>query len=238
MSFFFDVELDRLWCEDPESLHSNDKFALAGAVITDLDASGFAMPTMRPPRHQFSNFPSDLVHIFSGVSSVPKVGLVLQAWDLDENEGWTENRDEIRAVSAAIAAVAKKKGGTAGNVIAAIAAAVPEVIDQFVKWDKNDELMNQTQWVDMPTGSPYTPVTTPLAVRFAKEERDLWPGSSKWDYTLHLFVTCTWLPLLGTTLPIEQLSEHPLRNSTLNLWVGGWRGEGGVFRHLSAGKTA
>ena len=33
MGWQFDVTLDRLYCADPESVHSNDKFALAGAVV-------------------------------------------------------------------------------------------------------------------------------------------------------------------------------------------------------------
>lgn len=228
MSYWFDVWLDSLYCEDPESLHSTDKFALSGAVITDLEAAGFVMPTIRPPENQHSYFPQDLVHLFSDRSSVPRFGLDLHAWDLDENEGWVDNRDDIVKASKAIAQGVKAVPGwglAVGAALDVINTVVPPIINQFVSWDKNDPLLNYTKWVDMPSLTPNVPFHMPLAVQFWKKDDT---GYSDFDYTLHFRITCTWVPDLSPSgaVPAGPASEHVFQDSIPKTWVGAWDGEG------------
>lgn len=228
MSYWFDVWLDSLYCEDPESLHSNDKFALSGAVSTDLEAAGFVMPTIRPPENQHSFFPQDLVHLFSDRSSVPRFLLDLHAWDLDENDGWVDNREDIVKASKAIAQGVKAVPGwgmAVGVALDVINKVVPPIIDQFVSWDKNDPLLNYTRWVDMPTLTPNVPFHMPLAVHFFKEDDT---GYSDYDYTLHFRITCTWVPDVSPlgTLPAGPASKHLYQDSIPKTWFGAWDGEG------------
>jgi hypothetical protein len=224
MSYHFDVFLDRLYCADPESVHSNDKFALAGAVTTGANHAGFVMPTMTPPQHQYSYFPPDLMHIFSGWSAEPRIGLVLQAWDLDLNEGWVENSDTIKEVAGKIAdAIGLIPGiGTLGSLaINAVAVGIPSIIDLFVSWDENDVLLDHRTVVEMPPLTPHTPTPVPYVVHFSKSDPT---GQSDFEYRLYLKITCQYNPLLGGPTAIGPVTEQPLQNSTLNSWVGTWEG--------------
>ncbi|MGH2406217.1 MAG: hypothetical protein ACRDGN_17415 [bacterium] len=236
MSYQFDVFLDRLYCADPESVHSNDKFALAGAVTTGVNHAGFVMPTMTPPQHQFSYFPPDLMHIFSGWSAGPRIVLVLQAWDLDENEGWVENSDTIKEVAGKIAdAVGLIPGiGTLGSlVINAVAVGIPSIIDLFVSWDENDVLLDHRTVVEVPETTPHSKTSVPYSVHFSKSDPT---GQSSFDYTLYLKITCQSLPLFGGGTPIGPATEHPFQNSTLKSWVGRWR-DGDVGVEISVAET-
>jgi hypothetical protein len=222
----FDVTLDRLYCADPESVHSNDKFALAGAVTTGVDHAGFVMPTMRPPKHQYSYFPPDLTHIFSGMSNESKIGLVLRAWDLDDNEGWVDNRETIQEVSSAIAegiGALPGVGTVAGLVLKGVSTVVPLIIDAFVSWDENDLLLDHATVVEMPQATPYIPTSAPYSVHFSKSDPT---GQSDFDYTLYLTITCEWLPLFNGSTPTGPATEQPFQNSMLNTWVGAWEGRG------------
>ena len=225
-TYTFEVRLDRLYCADPESVHSNDKFALAGAVTTGVNHAGFVMPTMQPPLHQYSYFPQDLMPIFSGTSTEPKIGLVLRAWDLDENEGWVENRDTIKKVASGIAsaiAAIPGVGTAAGLVLEGVSVAIPAIIDAFVSWDKDDVLLDHTAWVEMPPLAGHELTSVPYSVHFSKKDPT---GQSDFDYTLYLTITCQWLPLFDSGSPTGPATEQPFQNSTLDSWVGGWEGRG------------
>ena len=224
--FHFEVTLDRLYCADPESVHSNDKFALAGAVTTGTDHAGFVMPTMQPPQHQYSYFPQELMRIFSGTSTEPRIGLVLRAWDLDENEGWVENSETIKKVASGIAsaiAAIPGVGTAAGLVLQSVSVAIPAIIDAFVSWDEDDVLLDHTTWVEMPAPAPHVLTGVPYSVRFSKKDPT---GQSDFDYTLSLKITCQYLPLFDSGTPIGPATEQPFQNSTLDSWVGGWEGRG------------
>ncbi len=45
--------------------------------------------------------------MFDGVAGVSKVGIVLKGWDLDENDGWLDNKKTIVDVSTQIAQAIK-----------------------------------------------------------------------------------------------------------------------------------
>src|SRR5947208_3534475 len=88
--YSFQVGIDLVTCNDTESIHSSDKFALAGAVITDSTRTGFVMPTIRINSGEQREYDRDIRLVFNGIANVPTLGIVLQAWDLDQNDNWVE----------------------------------------------------------------------------------------------------------------------------------------------------
>jgi hypothetical protein len=101
-SYQLSVRLDKVACRHTESVSSSDKFALKGQVITDLGNSHFIMPMMRINDGEDREFPDDLAVVFSGFSGTSTIGVILEAWDIDENDSWVENREEIAKISEAV----------------------------------------------------------------------------------------------------------------------------------------
>jgi hypothetical protein len=166
------------------------------------------------------------MQVFSGLSTQPRIGLVLRAWDLDENEGWIENRETIKAVASGIAqaiGLIPGVGTVTGLVLEGASTAIPAVIDAFVSWDKDDVLLNHFVSREMPPLTPHLPHYMPLKVMFSKQDPT---GQSDYDYTLELTITCQWLPLFEGGTPIGPAAEQPFQNSTLESWVGAWEGRG------------
>lgn len=193
-NYTIEVTLENLICRDTESILYPDKFALAGAVFTDSDSAGVVFPLM----HISSGGKRELqTLIFSGVSDVAKVGLVLQAWDIDENESWIENKDGIVTAATAIAQGVKlvpKYGTILGLVLDGVNEVVPRVVDQFVEWDKNDQLLSYSSWVDLPVQGAFVPSTKNFSIDFKRED---WLDYSGYDYSLEISVRSAWTPSFG-----------------------------------------
>jgi hypothetical protein len=188
--YWIQVFLLRVTCKDTESIHSSDKFALAGDIVTDRANVALIKPMFRinsGDEHSF--LPSG--PIFSGWSSQPKVGITLQAWDLDENDSWVDNEEDIVTVGEAISTAVKavpEYGTFAGAVLDGILATVPPVVDRFIDWDKNDQLMNHKEWVDLPAGVPEVMNEIQHSIRFYRDDPT---GYSSWDYTIQCAIQCT-----------------------------------------------
>lgn len=153
-NYSIEVALEALVCRDTESIHSSDKFALPGAVFTDTESAEVMFPTMR-----INDGETRLLQslVFQSGSQVPKVGPSLQAWDIDENESWIDNEAEIKAVSAATAQGGKlvpKYGTVLGLVLDGVNEVVPTVVDQFIDWDDNDQLLLYSSWTETCTLYP------------------------------------------------------------------------------------
>jgi len=232
------VHLNKLTCRDTESLHSSDKFALAGAITTGTDTAGFVLPTFRindshPDNvRQFEN-----LLVFDGGSETPDVGIVFQAWDMDENDGWVENRDEIVAVSLAIAAGVKLVPGgvEAGAGMELAVAAIVPVIDQFVQWDKDDELLRYGKWWSATAAGPFQRSARDVSIQFGGDDG---VGYSTWDYTLDLTIVCTATPTFkATPLPHDlaprQLFQYAAADANNRRFEGGYP----VFHSVSVGLT-
>jgi hypothetical protein len=224
--YWFRVYVDRVICRDTESLHSSDKFALAGVVMTDLNAQGFVMPMIRINDGETRRYDEDLNTIFDAASSEPKVGIALLGWDLDQNDSWVENKEDIIDVSQKISEGVKmipEYGAIAGSVLDAAIVVVPPIIDQFADWDKNDKLLDYRQIVNGNTGNAYQEVSKSLSVVFSRDDSI---GYSDWDYTLDLTIYCTWMPSFGTGgIQLgEQAGEQPYQNSVREVWLGVWDG--------------
>jgi hypothetical protein len=193
--YWIEVFLLNVECRDTESIHSSDMFALSGAISTDHDAQGFVMPTVRINTGETRSYlPAG--PIFAGGSNEPKVGLALEAWDIDENDSWVENEDDVGKAISSISGAAKLVPGwgtTAAAVIQAIGTAARAVINFFVGLDKNDPLLEHRTWVDLPVGGMWETIEVPHAVIFKGSDAT---GYSSWDYTLNFAIRCTPTPSL------------------------------------------
>lgn len=203
-NYSVEVVLEKLTCRDTESIHSSDKFALAGAVFTDIDSAGIILPLMR-----INSGENRLLQrqVFNAGSTFAKVGINLQAWDIDENDSWTQNEDEIVAIAAAIAQGVKlvpEYGTIIGLVLDGVNTVVPKVVDQFISFDKSDQLLSYSAWIDLPVQGSYVPTEKRFSIDF---KRDDWSGYSSFDYTIEISVRCTWMPSLSTQTPTPKEPE-------------------------------
>src|SRR4051794_25536232 len=96
------VEIQKVLCNDTESLHSSDRFALSGAFVGDTGSAGVYLPSFRINDHEQRAI--DRSYRFS--STTPQFAMSLLAWDLDENDSWRENEDAIKSGVDAIALAA------------------------------------------------------------------------------------------------------------------------------------
>ena len=213
------VTLEDVYCRDTESVHSADKLAVAGAVTVDGTAHGIVMPTMSIDDYQRKRFPDDLAVVFEGGSDTGEVRLYLQAWDLDENDGWLENREEIDQAALAIAVGVAALNPVAGAVVVAVWDVVTSVVDRFVAWDRDDELLRTTQVVQSPAIPLETQYQT-VEVPFVKKED---PDYSGYDYVLTFSVESTWQASFGDA-PAQPLTYEPYPGAPLEAWLGDWVG--------------
>ena len=195
MAFYsVEVTLDNIVCRDTESIHSSDKFALSGVVFTDLgQPAAFTFPIMRINSGETRQLGQLL---FNGSSVAPKVGLVFQAWDIDNNESWVENRADIDQIVTAISDGVKfipEYGTVAGIILDGAKEVVMNAVDRFVDWDKNDSLIDYRVWHDLPPSSPYVPASVSFAID-GKREDPL--GYSSFDYSLNVSIVSTPMPPL------------------------------------------
>lgn len=94
MPYSTNLQLHRLICRDTESIHSSDKLALTGAVKTDTDSVSVYFPMRRINDGETW----EVNQSFSLSANTPHMGVALLEFDLDENDSWTENVDDIKAI--------------------------------------------------------------------------------------------------------------------------------------------
>lgn len=140
----YKVFIEKVKCRDTESLHGSDKLIITGLVVTDKEHKGYALPLMRINTDE-ERYPNTLV--FEGNSDVPNLGIALQATDIDENDGWYENKDNIIKLASEVGAgfatylsANPEAGAETGEGIKKALPILGEVITFFTKKDKNDNL--------------------------------------------------------------------------------------------------
>ena len=187
------VDLINVICRDTESIHSSDKFALAGSIFTGQENQGVYFPTMRINDHEERN----LGRSYHFISDLPSVGISLMGWDLDENDSWKENEADIKkgvgAIALAVAAV-PGWGTTASAVISGVSKAVIDTIDQFNEWDKNDKLLDYNEVVTLTADVPNVDNWINHPIDFSHGD---FSGYSSWDYTITMRINCRWQPTLS-----------------------------------------
>jgi hypothetical protein len=225
--YSFQVGIDLVTCNDTESIHSSDKFALAGAVITDSTRTGFVMPTIRINSGEQREYDRDIRLVFNGIANVPTLGIVLQAWDLDQNDNWVENKEDIVKVSGAIAeglaAIPTPFTEGAAAVLGAATKVIPPIIDQFVTWDKPDQLMDFQQTFDLSDLTPYVPSMRDFS---AHASHDDGVGYSSWDYSVDFSIHGEWDPVyFHPSGPLPPETDEPLQGTNSRSWLGEWAGD-------------
>jgi hypothetical protein len=145
--FLINVWLTKVHCIQTESIHSSDKFSLTGAVFTGTKSEGVALEMIRINNGETRVFNRLL---FSETSKQPKVGVILEAWDLDDNPIWFENVDRVREVSKTIAGKVSEvilknpqigvAGVASAGAVLVAGVGIPELANLIFAADENDWL--------------------------------------------------------------------------------------------------
>lgn len=173
------VEIHKVVCNDTESIHSSDKFALSGAFVGDAGSAAVYLPSFRINDGEQKIIDSS----YSFSSTTPRFAMSLMAWDLDENDTWNENEDTIKKGVDAIVLAVSAANPVAGAAVEVIGEAVISVVDQFNKWDHNDKLLDFNEWIDLPPGDFNATQFIWKTIPFSHDDGI---GYSSWDYTLEI----------------------------------------------------
>ena len=214
------VTLEDVYCRDTESVHSADKLAVAGAVWVDGAPRGIVMPMMRINDYERRRFPDDLAVVFDGGADTGEVVLLLQAWDLDENDSSIENREEIDKAILAIAVGVGALNPVAGAVVLTVADVVTSVVDPGssggtrrtsccapgrswrARRSRSRRSTRRSRCPSSRSRTPTTPATTTA------------PPSS---------VESTWQASFGDA-PAQPLRYEAYAGAPLEAWLGDWVG--------------
>jgi hypothetical protein len=201
------VAMRKLTCNDTESIHSSDKFALSGAILSDAETIGIYLPTIRINDKEVRDIDREYsIHSYS-----PIVGISLTAWDLDEGDSWNESEDDIKKGVAAIATAVKLVPGygtVASAVISGVSAAVIGAVNIFNGWDKDDKLLEYNEWVNLPNPRAYVPSSMTHTIHFHGSDPI---GYSSWDYALELEIRYEWQPNFAQGTPSQTDAAAAMR---------------------------
>ena len=183
------TRLIRVVCRDTESVHSADKFALAGASFTDIGKQGFMFPTTRINDGEERALGKGTT--LQGTT--PHAGLVLFGYDIDENDSWKDNEADIvkgaGAITTGLALI--PPAAAAAAVIGTVSAAVISVLKTLISFDKNDVLLDFRTVYELVPGPVGQPLRTAHRISF---NHDDWTGYSSWDYYIDVEIDCVQLP--------------------------------------------
>jgi hypothetical protein len=195
MTYSLILNLKRLVCRDTESIHSSDKFALTGAMTSDEGTVGIYFPM-----HRINSGESwDIFEEYILTSKSPRVQISLFGYDLDENDSWTENIVEIKAIQQGISTIVGAINAPAGTISGAVGTGVIEAVNAFNKWDNNDKVLDYNKEVQL-AGAAFQTQTLDLTTRFKSES---FADYSGWDYTLEFSLTYTRQESFGPVNPAE-----------------------------------
>ncbi|HSJ24096.1 MAG TPA: hypothetical protein VK929_05455 [Longimicrobiales bacterium] len=219
MRYSLEIRLDHVICRDPESLNGRDNFALLGGVIVDGAWVPFVRdPISITPTMGREEWPEPT--IFKGHMTDREIGLVLRAYDIDNNSAWKRDREKIKETMAALA-MGVGFVPIIGDVAAKILKAWPIVVDGIVALDGNDLLLNHSQAVKLPDVAFTNPTATrhDVEVRFRSTDPT---GYSDWDYSLYLALIYRneYTPSFGGRR--AEHTRHARRDSKAQEWVGAW----------------
>jgi hypothetical protein len=221
--YTYTVRLMEVRCFRTESVHSSDKFALAGSVFSGKNAVGVALPLMRMNNGDQRDLSGFEDYTYTVQSLEPEVGISLQGWDLDQNEGWPEARDKALEmagmISSAIVAV-PGWGAGASAVISATAPIIAKALDWVVAADKDDHLIDYREIV----GWPHAPGP---GVETVARELNPHFRTDNYHYSLTIHVTRTSSSVSFPTskpAPENMIGLFQTVNQRATLPTNGWVG--------------
>ena len=218
MPYYVKVRPRQLICRDTESIVApHDIFALAGAVVVDGESHGFALPSVPINERQPHTY---IETLYEGFSETPQIGVALVGWDIDDNEKWVDNRQEIEDVTKKISEYGKKVP-LIGDYVAWLSDNVPKIVDKFVEWDKDDQLLAWSDTIDVSAEAavPFVQGYHWTEVKFSHSDG---VGYSDWDYSLHLLIECMFSTGIGNK-PVGEKTLKPFVNTKLSDWTGEWQ---------------
>jgi hypothetical protein len=221
MSYHVSVRLGSLICRNRESTTApHDIFGLAGAVIVDGEAQGFAFEGIPINERQPWSYAAE---VFNGVSESPTIELKLLGLDIDDNEKWVRNREEIGELADKISEFAGHIP-VIGDFAAFVIEIIPDVVDQFVEWDENDVLLDHASTIDLSADAvvPFRASSRRMEVKFSGSDR---VGYSDWDYSLHIGVTNTYTPAAPFGGGPVEKTLKPFVDTRPSDWIGDWESE-------------
>ena len=205
MPYYVKVRPRQLICRDTESIVApHDIFALAGAVVVDGESHGFALPSVPINERQPHTY---IETLYEGFSETPQIDVALVGWDIDDNEKWVDNRQEIEEVTKKISEYGKKVP-LIGDYVAWLSDNVPKIVDKFVEWDKDDQLLAWSNTIDVSAEAavPFVQGYHWTEVKFSHSDG---VGYSDWDYSLHLLIECMFSPPGFNPEPAGEKSLKP-----------------------------
>jgi hypothetical protein len=207
-------------CRNRESDSPYDSFRLAGAVIVNQQVHTFMLPGAATNETIQTSY--DGYTLFEGESATPSIGLVLRAYDIDDNDKWRENRKEIVYWNEKLAGVIENIPEY-GDAAAAVLRTWPKVVDQFVKWDKNDVLLSASMTVDLPPPSDFPGV--PPRYSWASV-RGVGDGVlSSWDYEVFVnfrYTSADPIDIGGDGNDTPTVTYTPVDLTSREEWLGVW----------------
>jgi hypothetical protein len=211
---FINVSVWKVTCRERESAHGPDHLGVAGAVIVDGQPHSFIQPAWAITRNQ------SLTYIgpqFSGYSESMRVGLVLRAWDIDNNDQWVKHRDTIGEVTGALAEAVGHLP-VVGDVAGFILEHWPAAVDFFADLDENDELLKWAGYMPIPSAAPNRTRSEEFELRFSRRDP---AGLHSWDYSLFVAITAS-NPQPLVLAPPPRRSLAPKSATRKPHWYGRW----------------
>lgn len=211
---FINVAVWKVTCRDRDSVHGPDHLGVAGAVIVDNRPHSFIHPAWAITRNQ------SLIYgglQFSGYSESMRVGLVLRAWDIDNNDQWVKHRDAIGKVTGALAEAVGYLP-VVGDVASFILENWPAAVDFFVDLDENDELLKWAGYMPIPSAAPNGTQSEEFELRFSRSDP---AGLRSWDYSLFVAITAS-NPQPFVLEPPPKRSLAPKIATRKSHWYGRW----------------
>ncbi|MCK9861354.1 hypothetical protein [Paenibacillus sp. ATY16] len=217
------ISFKRVNCIDTESLFSSDKFAMAGTVFSGNDSKGMIFDLIRINDGESRDLSS---YVFELHSEEPSIGVVLKALDLDENKGWIENKADILKAAEGISTAVKFIPGyglSISSIIDTAATVIPPIIDKFVEWDNDDEIIDYKHVFDfVPLSLDKQTIPVTFNARYGNELSSI--GFSNSNYSVEFEVECIWEASFGPSITIDEDAMSTFRAINVKATEAGFKG--------------
>jgi hypothetical protein len=221
MSYWVSVQLEKVVCREPESLTTDDLFALYGVIFTDTGSKAFHEPIQSLGRGEHFSYGRV---VYDGFTEAPTIAILVRAWDKDNNSLWINNKDDVKKVIDDVEQEIKHIPvvGDIAGFIADAAHYMDRAISTFVAHDLDDLLVSREVLVPLSAaGVPGQPHTQTIEIRFSRSDPT---GYSDWDYSLFYIVSSyQTIPSLGRKIPaVWEACREPSTASEPANWIGRW----------------
>ena len=186
------VELLTVRCRDTESTLTSDKFALTGVVFSEAPGSANGNSPIVYPTMRINDGEQRVLGTKHSVQCAnPVVGLALMAFDLDENDWWTESKWDLAKWAGKISGAVAAVNAPAGGLVAFVSSVAWGAVEAFTGWDEDDKLLDYSKLISVAPGAVGHPAWTNHTINFWRDDSS---GYSDWDYSIDMRISCQPLP--------------------------------------------